>query len=146
MVTDHLSYQLSRFPRVSKRGTFMGASRNNQVGCMASSCVVQLVRHLFTTFMMDVSKRKLSVRDFQWLRLQASNAGAWVQSLIGELRSCMLSGVAKKGEKFTVRQSHCTGPRDEQRRGMVALGWLVCTREAQVTGDLLVISSNSLTP
>ena len=107
---------------------------------------MQLVMRLFTTFTMDVSNRKLSVRDFQWLRLQTSNAGAWVRSLIRELRSCMLSGVAKKGEKFTVRQSHCTGPKDEQHRGMVALGWLVCTREAQVTGDLLIISSNSLTP
>ena len=33
----------------------------------------------------------------QWLRLCAPNAG--VQSLVGELRSCMLSSVAKKKKK-----------------------------------------------
>ena len=32
----------------------------------------------------------------QWLRLQASNAGARVQSQVMELRSYMPSGVAKK--------------------------------------------------
>ena len=32
----------------------------------------------------------------QWLRLHASNAGLWVQSLAGELRSHMLNRVAKK--------------------------------------------------
>ena len=81
---------------------------------------------LFTMFTMGVSDQKLNVRDLQWLSLQASNAGAWVRSLVGELRSCMLSGVAER-EKLSVRQSHCTGPRDEQGKGMVALGWLVCT-------------------
>ena len=80
----------------------------------------------FTMFTMDISDQKLNVRDLQWLSLQASNAGAWVRSLVGELRSCMLSGVAER-EKLSVRQSHCTGPRDEQGKGMVALGWLVCT-------------------
>ena len=33
----------------------------------------------------------------QWLRLCAPNAG--VQSLVGELRSCMLSSVAKKKKR-----------------------------------------------
>ena len=32
----------------------------------------------------------------QWLRLSASTAGARVQHLVGELRSHMLRGVAKK--------------------------------------------------
>ena len=36
----------------------------------------------------------------QWLRLCASIAGAWVLSLIKELRSCMLSRMAKKEKKF----------------------------------------------
>ena len=38
----------------------------------------------------------------QWLRLCASNAemqGAWVQSLIGGLRSLLLCGRAKKRER-----------------------------------------------
>ena len=32
----------------------------------------------------------------QWLRLCTSTAGAWVQLLVGELRSCMLSGDGQK--------------------------------------------------
>ena len=36
----------------------------------------------------------------QWLRLQASNAGARVQSQVMELRSYMPSGVAKKKKKI----------------------------------------------
>ena len=35
----------------------------------------------------------------QWLRLRASNAGAWVQSLVRELRSHLLRGAAKKKKK-----------------------------------------------
>ena len=35
----------------------------------------------------------------QWLRLRASNAGVRVQSLLGELRSHMLRGMAKKNKK-----------------------------------------------
>ena len=35
----------------------------------------------------------------QWLRLQASNAGAQVQSQVMELRSYMPSGAAKKKKK-----------------------------------------------
>ena len=38
----------------------------------------------------------------QWLRLCAPNAG--VQSLVGELRSCMLSSVAKKKKRERERQ------------------------------------------
>ena len=32
----------------------------------------------------------------QWLRLCASNAGAWVRSLVGELRSCKMQSRKKK--------------------------------------------------
>ena len=32
----------------------------------------------------------------QWLRLHLPMQGAWVQSLVGELRSHMLSGTSKK--------------------------------------------------
>ena len=35
----------------------------------------------------------------QWLRLRASNAGAWVRSLVGELRSHMPRGAAKNNNK-----------------------------------------------
>ena len=35
----------------------------------------------------------------QWLRLCTSTAGAWVQLLVGELRSCMLSGDGQKKKK-----------------------------------------------
>ena len=40
----------------------------------------------------------------QWLRLCASNEGAWVRSLVGELRSYMLHGVApcKKYKKTKI--------------------------------------------
>ena len=31
----------------------------------------------------------------QWLELRALTAGAWIQSLVRELRSCKMSGVAK---------------------------------------------------
>ena len=34
-----------------------------------------------------------------WLGLHAFTAGAWVQSLAGELRSCKLLGMAKKFKK-----------------------------------------------
>ena len=32
----------------------------------------------------------------RWLRLHASTAGAWIPSLVGELRNCMLCGMVKK--------------------------------------------------
>lgn len=34
-----------------------------------------------------------------WLRLRLSRQGAWVRSLVGELRSCMPYGVAKEKKK-----------------------------------------------
>ena len=35
----------------------------------------------------------------QWLGLGVFSAGAWVQSLVRELGSCKMSGVAKKKKK-----------------------------------------------
>ena len=48
----------------------------------------------------------------QWLRLRASTAG--VQSLVGEVRSCMLQGVAKKlkKQKQTNKQIYIYGCKD----------------------------------
>ena len=41
----------------------------------------------------------------QWLRLRASNAGAQVRSLVGEQRSHMLQGAAKKVKKTTTKKN-----------------------------------------
>ena len=45
----------------------------------------------------------------QWLGLGAFTAGAWVQSLVRELRSCKPGGAAKKKEKYCNLQSHVLG-------------------------------------
>ena len=42
----------------------------------------------------------------QWLRPCTSTAGAWVQLLVGELRSCMLSGDGQKKKKKGIKLLH----------------------------------------
>ena len=41
--------------------------------------------------------------EVQWLRLSAFTAGAWVQSLVGELRPCMLCGMVKNKQIKTLQ-------------------------------------------
>ena len=40
-----------------------------------------------------------------WIRLQASTSGKWVQSQVGELRSCMMHGTQKKKKKKMVTRA-----------------------------------------
>ena len=40
----------------------------------------------------------------QWLRLCASNAGVWIQSLVSELRSHLLHGMAKNKIKYLLQK------------------------------------------
>ena len=51
----------------------------------------------------DLDFKKISLLDFPggpvWLRLHVSMQGVWVWSLVGELRSNMLCGMAKKKRK-----------------------------------------------
>ena len=41
--------------------------------------------------------------------VRAFTAGAWVQSLVGELRSHKLCNAAKKKKKFLISQGHLAG-------------------------------------
>ena len=45
--------------------------------------------------------------EIQWLRLGAFTVGAWVQSLVRELRSHMLCGMAKKKKKSCANVRCC---------------------------------------
>ena len=50
----------------------------------------------------------------QWLGLGTFTAAAWVQSLVGELKSCKLHGVAKKKKKEKKNKKRETGKRKKK--------------------------------
>ena len=53
----------------------------------------------------------------QRLRLCASTAGVWVQSLVREIRSCMLHGSVKKKKKKLLKVKDLSGSKKSRRFG-----------------------------
>ena len=45
-----------------------------------------------------------------WLGCYDSTTGAWVQFLVGELRSCRLNGMGKKIKKLNLKKDFPDGP------------------------------------
>ena len=105
----------------------------------------------------------------QWLKLWAPNAGlqgVWVQSLVGELRSCMLHGATKKKGKKEINQytpfpwlwSRCrgeprtwAGPQETLRLGKVMLfptgiKWWGTRTEGGIRHHLVTIGGTSFNP
>ena len=68
---------------------------------MANKALHSLVPHLLQVkAKITEEKKKGTSLVVQWLRRRPSTAGAWIQSLVRELRSCMLRSVAKKKKKW----------------------------------------------